>query len=69
MIAIIPSFLIADIGVRGFVAGLLFVNTGLASNALAIYSASYVIWLLNLVLPAIIGSLLLLRTYKYFKVT
>lgn len=67
MIAIIPSFLIADIGVRGFIAGLLFLQTGIVPNAITIFSASYVIWLLNLVLPAILGSLFVLKTSKYFK--
>lgn len=60
MIAAIPSVFITDIGVRGFVAGLLFTQTGISDNALAILAGSYFIWLLNLVLPAIFGSFLLL---------
>lgn len=67
MIAIVPSFLIADIGVRGFIAGLLFVQSGISQNAIAILGASYVIWLINLVMPAIFGSLFVLKTGKYFK--
>ena len=60
MITVIPSFFVADLGVRGYVAGLLFTETGIAGNAVAILAGSYTIWLLNWVLPAIIGSMLLL---------
>lgn len=60
MITVIPSIFLADIGVRGFVAGLLFTGTAIASNSMAILAGSYMIWLLNLILPAIIGSILLL---------
>lgn len=59
MIAVIPSFMIADLGVRGYIAGLIFTETGLAQNNLSILSGSYFIWLLNIVLPAILGSLFL----------
>lgn len=60
MITVIPSIFLADLGVRGFVAGLLFTETAIASNSMAILAGSYMIWLLNLIIPAIIGSLLLL---------
>lgn len=60
MITVIPSIFLADLGVRGFVAGLLFTETAIASNSMAILAGSYMIWLLNLIVPAIIGSLLLL---------
>ncbi len=60
MITVIPSIFLADLGVRGYVAGLLFTDTAIASNSVAILAGSYMIWLLNLVVPAIIGSLLLL---------
>lgn|GEM_PF-100344 len=60
MITVIPSFFVADLGVRGYVAGLLFTETGIAGNGIAILAGSYVVWLLNWALPAIIGSLLLL---------
>ncbi len=59
MITVIPSFFLADLGVRGFVAGLLFIDTALAANSITILAASYTIWLLNLVLPALIGSVLI----------
>lgn len=60
MITVIPSVFVADLGVRGFIATLLFTNTQMAQNDVAILAASYSIWLLNLALPAIIGSILLL---------
>jgi len=60
MITVIPSFFVADLGVRGYVAGLLFTETGMAANSISILAGSYTIWLLNWVLPAVIGSLLLL---------
>jgi len=60
LITVIPSFFVADLGVRGYVAGLVFTDTAIATNAVAILAGSYTIWLLNWVLPAIIGSLLLL---------
>ncbi|MFT4061684.1 MAG: lysylphosphatidylglycerol synthase domain-containing protein [Edaphocola sp.] len=60
MITVIPSIFLADLGVRGFVAGLLFTDTGLTHNSVAILAGSYLIWLLNLVLPAIMGSALVL---------
>ena len=65
-ITIIPSLFVADLGVRGFVAGLLFTDTGLSNNAVSVLAGSYSIWILNLVIPAIIGSILILfvRIFK-----
>lgn len=60
LIAVIPSFLVADLGVRGFIAGLVFINTGIINNTLLVLSASYLIWLMNLVVPAVLGSMLIL---------
>lgn len=60
MIMVIPSIFLADLGVRGYVAGLLFTDTGMAANSMAILAGSYTIWLLNLALPAIIGSVLII---------
>ncbi len=64
MMAIVPSFAIADVGIRGKVAlGI----TGLFStNAVAILAGTIGMWLLNLIIPALIGSLFLL-TIKIFK--
>lgn len=60
LITLIPSLIVSDIGVRGFLASMLFLDTGLTTNGVSLLSASYMIWLLNLISPAIIGSLLLL---------
>lgn len=60
LITVIPSIFVADLGVRGFVAGLIFTDMGIATNAVAILGGSYTIWLLNWVIPAVLGSLLLL---------
>ena len=56
---IIPSFAIAELGIRGNVA--LFFLGSLSSNHLAIWSAASSIWLVNLVIPSIIGGVLLLN--------
>jgi Lysylphosphatidylglycerol synthase TM region len=64
MMAIVPSFAIAEIGIRGKVA---LVVVGLfSSNTLAILAGTITMWILNLVLPALIGSLFLL-TIKIYK--
>lgn len=64
IMAIVPSFAIAEIGIRGKVAlgivGLFSVNT------IAILTGTIGMWILNLVFPALIGSLFLL-TIKFFK--
>lgn len=64
IMAIVPSFAIAEIGIRGKVALSI---VGLFSvNSLAILAGTVGIWLLNLVIPALTGSLFLL-TIKIFK--
>lgn len=64
VMAIVPSFAIADVGIRGKVA--IAVIGVFSSNTLAILAGSVLVWLLNLVLPALAGSLLLL-SIKIFK--
>lgn len=57
---IIPSITLAELGVREMVSisilGLYF------SNDIAIIAASSLLWIINLVLPAVFGSLFLLKT-------
>jgi hypothetical protein len=60
MITVIPSFFVADLGVRAYVANLVFVHTGIVGNSVSIIAASYMVWLLNWALAAVIGSLLVL---------
>jgi hypothetical protein len=57
ILAIIPSIAIADLGIRGTVAKTLF---SYSSNTLGILTATFGIWFVNLFIPALIGSLLIL---------
>lgn len=66
LITVIPSIFVADLGVRGYIANLLFISTSIAVNSVAILAGSYMIWLLNLVLPAIVGSVLII-TVRFAK--
>ncbi len=59
VLAIIPTIALAEIGIRGTLALELF--GWISTNPLAIISASVTIWLVNLVLPAVAGSLLIIR--------
>lgn len=59
IMAIIPSIALADIGIRGKLALELFGM--ISTNQLGIISAALGIWLINLVVPAILGSLLIIR--------
>lgn len=68
MITMIPSLILSDIGVRGLLATLIFVDTGLVQLPLSLLTASYIIWLLNLILPSIIGSVLLLTLRRAEKI-
>ena len=64
VISIIPTIAISEIGVRGSVAVYLF---GLISaNALGILSATFVLWLINLLIPAIIGTFFVF-TLNFFR--
>jgi len=57
ILAIIPSFAIADLGIRGTVAKTLF---SYSVNTIGILTATFGIWFVNLFIPALIGSLLIL---------
>lgn len=57
ILAIIPSFAIAELGIRGTVAKALF---SYSSNTIGILTATFGIWFVNLFIPALIGSLLIL---------
>ena len=64
VLAVIPSFAIADLGIRGtFSAALL----GLySSNQVGIIGTTFGIWFVNLFIPALLGSFLIL-SIKFFK--
>lgn len=57
MIMVIPSFFMADVIIRGMIATLIFEQTGMISDTLPFISASYIIWLVNWVLPSCMGGL------------
>jgi hypothetical protein len=64
ILAIIPTLTLAELGIRGKVSLLLF---GMYSaNTLGILAAAGGIWLLNLIIPACLGGLILLRL-QYFR--
>ncbi len=64
VMAMLPTIAIAEIGIRGKVS-IHFLGL-LSSNAAGILAGTVAIWLINLVLPAIIGCILLLGV-KIFK--
>lgn len=57
ILAIIPTFAIADLGIRGTVLKTLFFYS---NNLLGILTVTFGIWVINLFIPALIGSLLIL---------
>ncbi len=59
IMAVIPSVALAELGIRGNVSLYLFLH--FSSNTVGILAATSGIWLLNLVLPAIIGSIMIMR--------
>ena len=63
-ITITPTITIAEIGVRGSVA--IFVLGLFSSNDIAILSSTTLLWLINLILPAIIGSFFVF-SLKFFR--
>ncbi len=64
VLAIVPSFAIADLGIRGkFSTELL---SFYSSNILGIIGTTFGIWFINLFIPALLGSLLIL-SIKIFK--
>jgi len=64
IISVIPTIAITEIGVRGSVALFLF---GLVSaNTVGILSATFVMWFINLLVPAFIGTAFIF-TLKFFR--
>lgn len=65
VMAVIPTFAIAELAQRGYVAKMV---VGIYSGNIAgIIFATTGIWFINLVLPAIVGSLLILGIKKLYK--
>ncbi len=64
VLAIVPSFAIADLGIRGkFSTELL---TLYSANTIGIIGTTFGIWFINLFIPALAGSILILGI-KIFK--
>ena len=63
-ITVTPTITIAEIGVRGSVA--LFVLGVFSSNTVGILSAVSILWLINLILPAVIGTVFIF-SLKFFR--
>lgn len=59
VLAVIPSIALAELGIRGQVG--LFLFGHFSTNTIGILGATVGLWVLNLIIPSIIGSLLLLR--------
>jgi hypothetical protein len=59
IMAVIPSVTLTELGIRGEVSLYLFGH--FSTNVLGILAATAGIWLLNLIIPSIIGSILILR--------
>jgi len=57
VLAIIPSIAIAELGIRGTIAKTLFAYS---KNLVGILAVTFSIWFINLFIPALIGSLLIL---------
>ena len=64
IISIIPTIAITEIGVRGSVA--LFLFGLVSSNTVGILSATFIMWVINLLFPALIGTFFIF-TLKFFR--
>jgi hypothetical protein len=60
VIAIIPAIAFTELGTRGQVGLLLF--GAFTANSIGILSATFVLWIVNIIIPAIIGSILIFKT-------
>ena len=58
-IAVIPSFAFAELGIRGKMS--LFLFAPFSSNAIGIVMAIFMLWCINLLLPALFGYFILLK--------
>ena len=64
VLSVIPTIAITEIGVRGSVA--LFLFGLLSMNTVGIISATFLMWIINLLLPALIGTISIF-TLKFFR--
>lgn len=54
LVSLFPSHLLVDVGIRGSVA--LFLFDGLGLNAMVVLASVFFVWLINQVLPSLIGA-------------
>ena len=72
IMAIIPSIALADLGIRGsvslYILGLYFARygNGVPTPEVSILAASTALWLINLILPALLGTLFVFNL-KFFR--
>ncbi len=59
IMAVIPSITLTELGIRGHVSIFLFRH--FSANTVGMLAATAGVWLLNLIIPSIIGSILILR--------
>lgn len=59
IMAVVPSLALTELGVRGAVS--LYVFRHVSANAIGILAATGGIWLLNLIVPSVLGSILIIR--------
>jgi len=64
VVSIIPTIAITEIGVRGSVS--LFLFSLVSHNIVGILSATFVMWVINLLLPALIGTIFIF-TLRFFR--
>lgn len=60
LIALIPGILLIELGIRGSAA--IFCFSWFGAEAILVLSASMSLWLINLALPSVVGSILLIKT-------
>jgi hypothetical protein len=59
IMAVVPSLALTELGIRGAVS--LYVSHHFSTNTVGILAATGGIWLLNLMIPSVLGSILILR--------
>lgn len=62
LLALIPGMALAELGVRGQLS--IWIVGAFSSNALGIVMAASTVWVINLILPAVVGGILLQLTKK-----
>ena len=65
ILAVVPTISLAELGIRGKVS--LFVFSLFVSDSLGILVSTALIWLINIILPAVAGSLMMLGVKLFGK--